>query len=48
MKVIQQKTAGNVGEMSLPVTVIISKLPVHNLTEVASMLQYTRKYGRSG
>jgi hypothetical protein len=35
-------TAGNASEMSLPVTVIVSKLPVHNLTEVVSMLQSTR------
>jgi hypothetical protein len=35
-------TAGNASEMSLPVTVIASKLPVHNLTEVVSMLQSTR------
>jgi hypothetical protein len=34
--------AGNASEMSLPVTVIVSKLPVHNLTEVVSMLQSTR------
>jgi hypothetical protein len=35
-------TAGNASEMSLPVTVIVSRLPVHNLTEVVSMLQSTR------
>lgn len=35
-------TAGNMSEMSLPVTVLVSKLPVHNLTEVVSMLESTR------
>lgn len=35
-------TAGNASEMSLPVTVIVSRLPVHNLTEVVSMLQSAR------
>lgn len=35
-------TAGNMSEMSLPVTVIVSKLPVQNLTEVVSMLESTR------
>jgi hypothetical protein len=35
-------TAGNTSEMSLPVTVIVSKLPVQNLTEVISMLESTR------
>jgi len=35
-------TAGNMTEMSQPVTVMISKLPVHNLTQVMSMLESTR------
>jgi hypothetical protein len=35
-------TTGNISSMSLPVTVIVSKLPVHNLTEVVPMLQATR------
>jgi hypothetical protein len=35
-------TAGNISSMSVPVTVLVSKLPVHNLTEVMSMLQATR------
>lgn len=35
-------TTANVTEMSQPVTVIVSKLPVHNLTEVMSMLESTR------
>jgi hypothetical protein len=35
-------TTANMTEMSQPVTIIVSKLPVHNLTEVMSMLESTR------
>ena len=38
----RQTNASNVGNTTLPVTVIVSKLPVNNLTDVISMLQATR------
>jgi hypothetical protein len=40
-------TAGNTSQTSLPVTIIVSKLPVNNLTQVVSMLQSTRNMERA-
>jgi hypothetical protein len=40
-------TTNNVANLSLPVTVLVSKLPINNLTEIMSMVQSSRNLATS-